>query len=203
MAIIEARPGTNNIGLWTFAVEKDDPYEHVITSDVDDHEAEHAVPAAVNGTPIILVSVEPDGDSLGRTLLGRHDAVAAMGPKSRGRGGTSWDEYIVRAGSHNPESAAATARSILVNHQDVVHGVAARLHIKGTIYGPDVAEAFEDVAYPKYKAVAIDPLGGKWPMATRLKKGQEFFPIEITDPGVDPNAPKAKHPYSARVLRPI
>src|SRR5581483_7460605 len=58
------------------------------------HEAEHAVPAVVNGTGVKLVTVVPkSGEYNGLTVLHKPDIIAAVGPDVNGRRGTSYDVF--------------------------------------------------------------------------------------------------------------
>lgn len=114
------------------------------SNDTAIHEAQHVVAAEVNGTDIVMTTINPEGDSLGRTLPSRMDAIAAIAAHAMGGRGTGHDRRVVRFMGHDESSVAGVARSILTKNVHKVKAVARELEKKRTIFGSEIKSVMQE-----------------------------------------------------------
>lgn len=136
-----------NIG-YEITAKREEPITHkrrVVPGDTAIHEATHAVPAAINGTPIEQVSIIPGPGYLGITKLGRPDAISALAPHATGASGTGHDVFIASLMVPNISSAENVARSIVYNNKEKINEVATDLEENKTMSGSQVKAAMDRV----------------------------------------------------------
>jgi hypothetical protein len=139
------------------------------------HEGLHTVAAIKNGSKVIEASREPGPGSLGHTLLGRYDRIAFMAAHAHGCDGTGHDVSVVRFMGDNPESAASSARQLLMNQEEEIYAVSSLIEEKGTITGEQAVQALDKVANPEADIEVIGPNGEKRSFVTKTRKGKNFF----------------------------
>jgi hypothetical protein len=139
------------------------------------HEAEHAV---IEPHHVKKVSIVPGPGYLGITEMTSMSAVVALGPKSRGRGGTGWDEHIAeQIGSSGAESAA---RAILSGLEDEIEEVAYALEEKKTLSGSELIEVMRSVDEGRdYEVFVKTPDGKEEVFTQQTARGVEFVPFEL------------------------
>lgn len=112
------------------------------SSDTSKHESLHAGTAPHK---VKLVSIVPGPGYAGITEFTQFDAPAAAAPHRRGMSGTSWDEYILIANGHNPDSAGAAADARLSGKDKHIDVLSRRLEAEKTLTGAKVVETMERV----------------------------------------------------------
>ncbi|OGG44522.1 hypothetical protein A2841_02935 [Candidatus Kaiserbacteria bacterium RIFCSPHIGHO2_01_FULL_48_10] len=146
-------------------------------SDVDEHEAEHAVVAIRNGTAVIEASVVPEGNTLGHVSLGSPDPIA--GATSHGRKGSGGDKQIVEAQGHNFESLAKTSHAIVAKNKSHVRAVASALQRERKLSGKRIREIMDQVDEGEKFRIRIIKPDGKVETLTQRAKEKKSIPIEI------------------------
>lgn len=113
-----------------------------IPSSVAKHEAAHVVAAG----EIVMATIIPSGDALGRTQPVKMTAAAAAAAEALGHDGTGYDMYLTE---HilgvDPGVAKSAARSALSGRDEEIYEVATLLEERGTIGQSDVKEAKQNV----------------------------------------------------------
>lgn len=126
---------------------------HKPASSVATHEAEHAVVAIANGTPVESVTVIPGPGYNGLTKLSRPDPIAAVAPHANGRDGTNHDVFITQLGGHNVEALSGIARNITDKKRPHIDEVARTLDAKGTLSGRDIKKVMRKVDKEKSEPI--------------------------------------------------
>lgn len=157
-------------------IEHIDPLDtDVAYGDVAEHEAEHAVVAIRNGTPIIEATIIAEGDSLGHVTLTRPDPVATS--TSHGRAGSFGDRMLVARMGLVFESLAKTAHSILHGNKRAVQAVAGALTRKKWLSGADVEKIINQVDYGEEIRIRIVTPDGR--EQVMLKRAHEDVAVSV------------------------
>ena len=143
----------------------DEPAEEGAYGDTEEHEAEHAVVAIANGTPVIEASVIPEGNSLGHVKLGHYDPIAFA--TSHGRRGNGHDAAVVRMIGHNFDTHGAVAKSIKARNRREIRAVASALAREKHLSGARVREIMARAGQGGHIRVRIIGPGGKEKVVAR------------------------------------
>lgn len=160
----EAIPG------WSVTLRPLHEFKPVAHGSTSRHEAFHTVPAILRGIDVYIASIIPGPGYEGITKLGRFDDVSFMAPDSLGCRGTKHDVFVVTLMKRSPSSAAATARSLLMDKGDEINAVASLMEEKGTITGDDAKWAMNEVVNPETAVEISNPEGKVNKFVTRIRK---------------------------------
>ncbi len=183
----------------TTMVEK--PHLTLLTpSDLEEHEAEHAVVAIRTGTGIKRARVKGSSDgSEGAVEPNWSDPIAAA--TSHNRRGRWHDEAVVRASGMNPSSAIAAAKEYKSQNKKEILAVATLLHFKGDVSGHEVEDAMDHVNEPQKNKVVfqlVRPEGTELMQEDTVEEGEKImFPGKWVELSTKPVEEVKDYPIAA------
>lgn len=163
--------------------------------DVEEHEAEHATIAVMNGTPVIEASVIPEGNSLGHVQMAHFDPIAAS--TSKGRAGNGHDRMITEMQGHSFEASGSVAHGMIRRYKKEVRAVARALQKEKRLSGASIEKIIANVKGGEKVKIHIYMPDGTYRLIERKKKDGnnalsiKNLPTELPKPANDSGLPKA------------
>lgn len=160
------------------------PEDRIIPTETSKHEAKHTAVARRRGTGVKEMSRIPRGNSLGHTIFDKPDAIAALAPFADGMGGVGHDRRIARYLRYDEGTAVAAARSYLSMCRPHIDALAARLDVRGVMYGDEIDEVMYrvDQGIEDAEVFAEDREGKAIQFRTEARRGQVLIPGLWTPP---------------------
>jgi len=183
---------------------------NITPTDLDEHEAEHAVVAIRRGTGVRRLTVRAGKGFMGMVEPYSFDPVAAA--TSHSRRGRDHDMGLAAKGG-NLDASISAAKSYIGENQKEIHAVAIAAHIKGDLSGHEIEDIMDRVhEEPKQNVVVnlkkpdgevtekIVQVGDNvivpWEWFDTAKADKERRPTPLPRPST-PEEPEEELPFAA------